>query len=100
MDCSFIENAFWTNLLLLGFDKDVFAKHYGIPFDRGMFRNSNITGMEVLFRFLFEKISSEKTKQVSEYSEKVMNFFETELEMTYSFIVQTHLANYRQETRS
>jgi hypothetical protein len=69
MDCSFIENAFWTNLLLLGFDKDVYTKQYNMIFDRGMFRNSNITGMEVLFHFLFGKISPEKIKEVSEKNE-------------------------------
>eukprot|EP01102_Stenamoeba_stenopodia_P009908 TRINITY_DN2942_c0_g1_i1.p1 TRINITY_DN2942_c0_g1~~TRINITY_DN2942_c0_g1_i1.p1 ORF type:complete len:743 (-),score=208.01 TRINITY_DN2942_c0_g1_i1:26-2218(-) len=58
------ENCFWNSLLILGFDPDLNSKKHGIPFTADMFRKNNVKGMEVIFYFLFSKISPAKTKDL------------------------------------
>jgi hypothetical protein len=64
MENRLIEDAFWKNLILLGFDKELFEKQYNMSFNKEMFRNSNIKGMEILLYFLLRKIAPEKVKEV------------------------------------
>ncbi len=52
-----LEQTFFSNLILLGFDVALEQKKNGIPFTPDMFRNSNMKGMSVVIYFLLVKLS-------------------------------------------
>lgn len=58
------EEQFVANLLLLGFDREASEKRYGVALKSDMFHGCNVKGMEVVFHFLFSKISPEAAKEV------------------------------------
>mmetsp|Transcript_21705 Transcript_21705/g.30372 ORF Transcript_21705/g.30372 Transcript_21705/m.30372 type:complete len:719 (+) Transcript_21705:131-2287(+) len=57
------ETAFFTNLLLLGFDVNAEQKKHGIPFTSQMFKTPNSKAMEVVFYFLLIQLDPIKTAQ-------------------------------------
>lgn len=58
------EEMFVTNMLLLGFDREAAEKRYGVALKSDMFHGCNVKGMEVVFHFLFLKISPDAAKDV------------------------------------
>ncbi len=58
------EGAFFTNLLLLGFDVLNNEKKHNIQFHPQMFATSNVKGMQVVLHFLFKRLSPDKAEKV------------------------------------
>lgn len=59
-----VEDAFFTNMMLLGFDPVANEQKHNIQFNGEMFQMPNVKGMEVVFHFLFLKIFPDKAKEV------------------------------------
>jgi HAUS augmin-like complex subunit 6 len=58
-----VEDAFFTNMMLLGFDPVANEQKHNIQFNGEMFQMPNVKGMEVVFHFLFLKIFPDKAKE-------------------------------------
>ncbi|XP_065672587.1 HAUS augmin-like complex subunit 6 isoform X2 [Hydra vulgaris] len=59
-----IREIFYSNLLLLGFDAEMYEVQYRIPFNRDMFSLPNRKCMEVVVYFLFKKLNKESTLEI------------------------------------
>jgi hypothetical protein len=57
------DNLWFTNLLLLGFDPINLEKKHRIVFNKDMFKNANVQGMEIVFHFLFNRLDPKKTEK-------------------------------------
>jgi len=63
-----IEDQFYTNLLLLGIDRQATEKTTGVQISRHMFTGQgNSKGMEVVLHFLLCKISPSEAKQARRF---------------------------------
>lgn len=51
-----IENSFWTNLKLLGFDEQKVSAEHGMSFHKDMFHTANQKGSNVILHFLLCKV--------------------------------------------
>jgi len=61
-----VEDLFYNNLLLLGFDRETIKSNYGIEVNKNTFSGQgNTKAMEVVLHFLFSKISPTATKEVT-----------------------------------
>ncbi|ESO87513.1 hypothetical protein LOTGIDRAFT_235007 [Lottia gigantea] len=58
-----IKQAFFTNLLLLGFEAKTFEMKYRIPFTKDMFNLPNKTGSEAVLYFLFNQLNPVMCKE-------------------------------------
>eukprot|EP01080_Neovahlkampfia_damariscottae_P002486 gene2486-3195_t len=58
-----MEQVFWDNIILIGFDINENEKKYKIKFNENMFKKPNPTGLFVLLHFLFTKLNSKRTKR-------------------------------------
>ncbi len=61
-----VDQVFFTNILLLGFDPTTESKKHSIAFVPEMFKSPNVKGMEVISYFLFGKLNPKETKEVWE----------------------------------
>ena len=59
-----IQDMFFTNILLLGFDVEKNEQRHQIKFSADMFDKSNVRGMEVTMYFLFHRLSPSRAKEL------------------------------------
>eukprot|EP00698_Gefionella_okellyi_P021741 TRINITY_DN7116_c0_g1_i1.p1 TRINITY_DN7116_c0_g1~~TRINITY_DN7116_c0_g1_i1.p1 ORF type:complete len:326 (-),score=47.76 TRINITY_DN7116_c0_g1_i1:613-1590(-) len=58
-----MEQLFYSNLQLLGFNSVEHAEKFKVQFTPTMFRTSNVRGMEVVLHFLLEKLDSKNAAE-------------------------------------
>jgi hypothetical protein len=59
-----IDNLFYTNLLLLGFDTPQYEREFQTKFNQDMFHASNVKAMEVVVWFLMGKYEGDKMRNI------------------------------------
>jgi HAUS augmin-like complex subunit 6 N-terminus len=59
-----VEQLWFQNMLLLGFDVEQESKNHRLDIAPSMFRRANVKGFEVVFHFLFSKASQKKANEV------------------------------------